>query len=171
MGAYVDAFASWLGATPMSMYLQSQTAWLWPVCETLHFMGLTVLVGAVGFFDLRLLGVIKRVSIPAAADLLPWAAGGFGVNLITGMVFLVSEPSQYAASTAWWAKVFFLVVALLNVAVFEKLLKAKAHALQLGADTPTAFKIAGALSLIAWSGVLYFGRMMPYIGAPEFAGF
>jgi hypothetical protein len=29
---------------------------------------------------------------------------------------------------------------------------------------PTAFKIAGAISLASWFMVLYWGRMLPYIG-------
>jgi hypothetical protein len=33
-----------------------------------------------------------------------------------------------------------------------------------GEDTPTSFKIVGGVSLFSWFAVLYFGRMLPYIG-------
>ena len=33
-----------------------------------------------------------------------------------------------------------------------------------GADTSTAAKAIGFISLVAWFGVLYFGRMLPFIG-------
>ena len=33
-----------------------------------------------------------------------------------------------------------------------------------GADTPLGAKIIGAVSLISWLGVLYWGRMLPFIG-------
>ena len=34
----------------------------WAACETLHFIGLSLLIGMIGTFDLRLLGVAKRVT-------------------------------------------------------------------------------------------------------------
>jgi hypothetical protein len=34
--------------------------WLWAICETLHFIGLALLIGTAGVFDLRLLGLIRR---------------------------------------------------------------------------------------------------------------
>jgi hypothetical protein len=50
-----------LQSTSVSLFLQSQSAWLWPLSETLHFIGLALLIGATGFFDLRLLGFMKRL--------------------------------------------------------------------------------------------------------------
>ncbi len=38
---------------------------LWPTLETLHYLGLCLLLGAVGLFDLRVLGLFKGLS-PAA---------------------------------------------------------------------------------------------------------
>ena len=39
------------------------TAWAWPTMESLHFLGLCLLIGWIGTFDLRLLGVARRVPI------------------------------------------------------------------------------------------------------------
>jgi len=167
----MDPFIVWLSATPLSALLKAQIPWLWPVSETLHFVGLSLFIGIVGFFDLRLLGVIRRVSVRAVADLLPWAMAGFVVNLITGLVFLISQPGQYAASSAWWAKAFFLLIGALNIVLFEVAFKKRAYAVEAGEDPPLSCKVFGAVSLAAWSGVLFFGRMLPYIGAPEGAGF
>ena len=61
----VDVFVQWLRATPASQWINTST-WIWPLCESLHFMGLSLLVGITGFFDLRLMGFFKRVSIAAA---------------------------------------------------------------------------------------------------------
>ena len=69
-------FAQWLHATPASNWINS-SRWLWPLCESLHFMGLSLLIGITGFFDLRLMGFFRRVSIAAARDLMPFALAGF----------------------------------------------------------------------------------------------
>ncbi len=73
--------AQWLESTRLTYYLQSVT-WLWSVAETLHFIGLTLLIGFAGFLDLRLMGFMKSVSITAAKKFMPWAIFGFVVELL-----------------------------------------------------------------------------------------
>jgi len=58
----MDAFVEWLKATPLSQAIVF-SVWIWPACETLHFIGLTLVIGIVGFFDLRLMGFFKRISV------------------------------------------------------------------------------------------------------------
>src|SRR5207245_333745 len=48
----------------------------WPSLETLHFVGLTLLIGVVLLIDLRMLGVMKNIAFPAVHRLLPWAILG-----------------------------------------------------------------------------------------------
>ena len=164
------AFAAWLHHTTLSLMLQGQVQWLWPVCESLHFAGLALLVGIAGMFDLRLLGFMKRVPIAVVQDFMPWAVVGFGVNLTTGLVFVISEPSQYFTNPTWWVKVAFLFVSGLNAAIYQFGFGRRAARLPAGEDTPMSFKVIGAVSLVSWFGVLWAGRMLPFIGAAIGAG-
>src|SRR5690606_20987461 len=68
----------------------SNTPWTWITSETLHFIGLSLLVGVVLLIDLRMFGVIKGISYATLDRLLPWAILGFGLNTITGMLFYVA---------------------------------------------------------------------------------
>ena len=61
--------------------------WVWPLCETLHFVGLCLLLGVVLMVDLRMLGVGKSLSFAALYQLLPLGMLGFTINLVTGMIF------------------------------------------------------------------------------------
>jgi len=63
-----------------------------------------------------------------------------------------------------------LILAGLNALLFQTTLSQKIVALQPGEETPMTFKIVGAVSLITWLGVLYFGRLMPFWGASTSAG-
>src|SRR5436190_635135 len=67
----------------------------WPLCETLHFFGLSLLVGTVGVFDLRVLGIARRIPIDALQRLTRWGIVGWGLNLVTGLMFLMTFPNQY----------------------------------------------------------------------------
>ena len=159
----MNAFVEWLGATPVSTWI-NQSTWIWPFCETLHFIGLSLVLGITGFFDLRLIGVFRSVSIRAAHDLMPLALVGFAINLLTGALFLIALPGQYAHNRMFWYKVGFIMLAGLNALLYETTLSAKALALAPGADTPRTIKLIGLVSLGSWLAVLYCGRMLPFLG-------
>jgi hypothetical protein len=160
----MNMFVVWLKATPVSQTLAAQAEWLWPLCESFHFVGLVLVIGCAGFFDLRLMGFMRhQISMTAAHGFVKWAKVGFGISLCTGLIFFVSEPQQYVVKSAWWAKVAFLGVAGLNAMIFEKILSKQVDAADQSGIQPLAFKIVGFVSLLAWLAVLYFGRMLPYL--------
>ena len=153
----------WLKSTYISQQMVTQP-WLWPISETLHFIGLTLVIGIAGLFDLRLMGFVRRMSVEAAMSMRGWAALGVAICGVTGILFFVGAPEQYLPNPAFWDKVFFLVVAMLNIAFFETRLGKKMLALGPEDPTPLSFKITGAVSMASWFMVLYFGRMLAFIG-------
>ena len=159
----LDALATWVQATTLSQAFQAQVEWLWPLCESLHFLALCILIGAAGLFDLRLLGLVRGLSVETAHRFIPWAKGAFAVSTATGIVFLVSQPYQYATNLSMWFKVLFLIVAGANAAIYEFVYSHRLRHLPPDADPPLAAKVIGGLSLVSWFAVLYFGRMIPYL--------
>ena len=153
----------WLHKTAISVALQAESPWLWPLCETIHFIGLTLLLGVTGYFDLRLLGVGKRVSVADVKEFMPWAIVGFALCAITGVIFFVSEPPTYLQNPAWWPKVVCLVIAGTNALVFETGFGKQVSAMRADDQTPMAFKIIALVSLASWMGVLVFGRMLGFV--------
>jgi hypothetical protein len=158
-----DAIVIWLKSTAVSHAMSSSPV-LWPICEMLHFVGLALLIGAAGLIDLRLMGFLKSVPVTAMMQLRKWAALGLLINVVTGTLFFVGAPGQYINNPAWYAKLSFLLVAMINVAVFETRQGRRMLTLASGVNTPVSFKIAGAVSIGSWFLVLYFGRMLPFIG-------
>ena len=156
-------FALWVESTRISKALFDIT-WLWPLCESLHFVGLCMLIGGAGLLDLRLLGLFRGVALRDVKALMPWAIGGFAVNAMTGTLFLIMQPHLYLTSGVWWWKFSFIGIAGLNAAFFETRLARPALALHPHADMPGRLKIVGGLSLFCWFAVLYCGRMLPYLG-------
>ena len=110
----MHTFQIWLvsafGGAPAVADLMN-TAWAWPMAESLHFIGLCMLVGAIGAFDLRLLGVARRVPIAAVHRLVPWGIAGFVLNVSTGLLFLLSAPDQYIYNPAFHLKLMFIAIA------------------------------------------------------------
>ena len=74
-------FAAWVESTPISKTLFGMS-WLWPACESLHFIGLCMLIGGAGLLDLRLMGMFRGVPIRHVKAMMPWAIGGFLINAV-----------------------------------------------------------------------------------------
>jgi hypothetical protein len=140
----------------------TNTPWMWPTCETLHFVGLSLLVGVVFVVDLRVLGVMKGVSFAYLHRLLPWAALGFGLNVVTGMLFFVGIPGQYTKNPAFYWKVALVMLAGLNALYFTLL--EEPWSLGPGEDAPLTAKFAAASAMVLWVGVMYCGSMLPFLG-------
>jgi hypothetical protein len=142
--------------------------WAWPLCESLHFIGMAMLVGVAGVIDLRLLGMAKGLPLGPLQRLMPWAALGFAINLITGFVFIAGNPRQYIGpplSLSFAAKMLFILLAGLNVFLFYTTgLKRLVDRVEAGHDAPLGAKVSAAVSLFLWVGVMYWGRMLQFFG-------
>ena len=156
-------FSAWLEATTVSKSL-FDLPWLWPLCESLHFVGLALLIGGAGLLDLRLMGMFRGVPLRAIKAFMPFAIGGFLVNALTGLLFLVMQPHLYLSGGIFWTKMGFIGVAGCNAMFFETRLSVRALGLAPDDDMPWAVKGIGAVSLFSWFAVLYCGRMLPYLG-------
>jgi hypothetical protein len=138
--------------------------WSWPALETLHFLGLCLLIGAVLIMDLRLIGFQRMIPLKAVHGLMPVALAGFAINLVTGLGFLFGDPRLYAANYAFWVKMTLVLLAGLNFLLF--LFKVEPALAKLGPHdaTPMSAKAVATASLVFWFGVLLYGRLLPYLG-------
>jgi hypothetical protein len=164
----VQAFlyaARWLHNSPLGWAAAGGWPWLWAACESVHFMGMALLIGAVGLLDARMLGLFKGLPIAPLERLVPWGVLGFVINLSTGLVFFAGAPEQYVENIAFWLKMLFVLLAGVNVSLFYFTgLSRRVDRLGAGEDAPMAAKLIAGVSLFLWFGVLYWGRMLPFIG-------
>lgn len=139
------------------------TAWAWPLFETLHFLGLSLMMGALLVVDLRLLGFFRNLSVQGTLQLLPWVSLGFGINLLTGLMFLVGDPQRYVIHMGFRIKMLLVVLAGLNALWFIVRINRPMLIWPSHCDPPLEAKLIGALSLVFWFGVLIMGRLIPYV--------
>jgi uncharacterized membrane protein len=136
--------------------------WMWPTCETLHFVGLSLLLGVVLAVDLRMLGVMKNISFMTLHRLLPWGILGFGINVLTGMLFFVGAPEQYTTNGAFQWKIALVMIAAVNALYFTVI--DETWVLGPGDDAPMMAKLMAASAMVLWVGVMFCGSMLPFLG-------
>lgn len=142
-------------------------SWFWPICEMLHFVGLALLVGITGLYDLRLLGVAKGVPLAPLHRLMPWALVGFGITAATGFIFVTGNafkpPIDLFLNLTFQLKMLFLALAGANAAYFYlSPVHDAVEAVGPGEDAPRAAKVIAATSLVLWISIIYMGRMIPW---------
>jgi hypothetical protein len=130
--------------------------------ESLHFIGLCLLFGVVLAGNLRILGFMKNASFVDVHRLLPWGVWGFVINSVTGMLFFAGAAGQYIENPAFHLKMLFMLLAGANVLYLT--LFDEVWALGPGDSAPMSAKLVAASQVFLWVGVIYYGRMLPYIG-------
>jgi len=166
---FPEPWELWIRATVLHQFVQDNGAWLWPLLESLHFLGLSLLFGTIGVFDLRVLGVGRAIPPGALHRLIPIGIAGYAVNVLTGIIFFTGFPEQYFYNSAFWWKGTFMAIAGVNVAAFY--LTASFREVKLlpaGADAPFRAKLIAGTSLGAWCAVLICGRLLTFFRPPFF---
>jgi hypothetical protein len=144
--------------------------WAWGVGQSLHFVGMVLLIGTVGILDLRMLGMAKQFPIAALKKLIPWGVFGFLLCLATGLFFVTGiyanvniHPYVVLMSDVFLQIKFgFILLAGLNLLAFYATGMSRAvDRLGAGEDAPPLAKFFAGASLVFWIAVMYFARLIP----------
>lgn len=162
----MEALASWMTATGIVNFVSTHD-WVWVLCETLHFIGMSVLIGTIGVVDLRILGVGKGLSIHTLEKLVPIGVIAFLVNAVTGFIFIagnpVGGPMEYLGNLSLQIKMLLVLIAGINVLVFYFFgIERQLAGVPPEGNAPGNAKVIAAVSLLAWFSVILFGRLIMY---------
>lgn len=160
---FTDPFFSRLEHTAFATAV-SQSTWMFPTIETLHVLCITLVVGTIMIVDLRLLNITSRQRPVSELmrETLPWTWIAFVCAVITGSMLFSSSAVKYTHNGPFEAKMVLLLVAGLNMAVFHLGAGRKIHLWDRNAMTPAGARVAGALSLAIWIGVICLGRWIGF---------
>ena len=152
-----------LQATPVGEGLR-QSEVVFPLVETAHVLALALSVGTVMWFDLRLLGVAMRHDPVSAvfARLKAWMLAGFAVMFVTGGLMFWALAGDLYGSGPFRVKVALLGLAGLNILVYHLTVDRDRARWDRDPVPPAGARLAGALSLALWLGVIAAGRFTAY---------
>lgn len=153
----MDEVAALLSATGIAQAMRF-SRWIYAGANTAHVLGVALLVGAVVPLNLRFLGFRRGIDATGLARLLvPVAATGAGLAVLSGLLLFLARPETYLASPLFLLKLALVVTGLLH-ALDLQLLHRPEHA---GA---ARLRASALLSCGLWLGALVAGRMIAYAG-------
>ena len=141
-----------------------ENLWLYPSIEIVHIVGFTTLVGSVVMFDLRVLGISRRISVRALArHLLPWSVAALVVIVPTGLMMFSAHAQDFISNRAFQVKMGLLLAAGINAAIFHTGPYASVAKWDTDATAPLGARLSVALSIVIWIGVICCGRLLAYL--------
>jgi hypothetical protein len=162
----MEALSDFLISTGIGDYVATHD-WVWPLCETLHFFAMSVLIGTVGAVDLRVMGFLKGIPIRLLDKFIPLGVISFFINLTTGFIFIagnpVGGPMEYLTNLSLQIKMLLVLIAGINLLVFYVSgMHRQLEAVPADGDAPRGAKVVALVSLTAWIFVIVMGRFIMY---------
>jgi len=156
----IMSWLEWCSNTSTIVFIRDSSFGM-PAVQSVHLVGLTVLLAAILVLNLRLAGVTMMDWRLAEVErqLRPWAWVGATLVLASGAVMFLGNPAKYLANPAFQLKMASLALAMLcQFGVFRSFFRSEP-----GVRPRTANLVVAALSLTFWFAVGWAGRAIAFV--------
>jgi hypothetical protein len=158
----------WLQSWPLAVFIH-KTPWAFTTIAIVHVVAISLVIGSIAVVDLRLLGLAstKRPFTELARAFLPWTWSAFAVAVVAGSLLFISQAAAYFVNTVFWIKMCVLMLAGINMLIFELIIVRGVEKWNLAAAPPAAARLAGGISLVCWALIVAFGRWTGFSMLPD----
>jgi hypothetical protein len=156
-------FCEWLETTPVAIFVREAT-YGFSTMVGIHIIGLTLSVGTLLWFDLRLLGrsMPQTRVTEVYRRLAPFILTGFTVMFVSGAILFAGYATSAYANPYFYIKLTAMLVAGANALFYHFRTEREIAAWNDAAKPPRLAAMAGAISIAVWTIAILAGRMMAY---------
>ena len=161
----VRDFALWLATTSPSVFIQEHNAWTIPAIQSIHIVGIALVMGSVLMIDLRILGWAwaDQTLQQTTRRFGPWLTGSLWLLLATGLLMVIGEPVRELVTFSFWLKMALVAIGAL-VAVR---LPARRSAVTSGSGKTRlvhrrSIKALAIVTFLVWVCIIVLGRLIAY---------
>lgn len=159
----MEAFATFAEALEASAFgaWARGSSYAYPAANLVHLTGLVMLVGGIGFLDLRLAGFFRRIPVqPLWSVLTPFGIAGLALMVPSGFIMFAADATALAGSETFQRKLVLIVLALANAAAYRIAWRRRVP--DWDATAPVAARSLAITSLLLWLTVAALGRLIAY---------
>ena len=140
-----------------------------PLSQTIHILGVAIVMTAIGMLNLQLLGVrvTKQSFAELSAGWMPWIWSALAVLFVTGAIQTIAEPTRELMNNTFRIKIVMLLIAVAITVLYRTQVKKDPDYWQRSGDRRAAAFALASLSLVLWLGIVAAGRLVAYVGAIE----
>ena len=157
-------FAKWLSTTFLSVLIQRHNSWVIPTIQTIHIVGIGVVLGSVFIIDLRVLGWagMDQTLRQTTTRFGPWLTAALYVQLATGVLMVIGEPGRELVTFSFWLKMVFVAVGTLIAAIFQITLRNHEQKWEGTLVNRRSIKCLAVLTFLIWVCIIILGRLIAY---------
>jgi hypothetical protein len=160
----VKQFALWLSTTPPSVFIQEHNAWAIPAIQSIHIVGIALVMGSVLMIDLRILGWawVDQTLRQTVARFGPWLTGSLWLLLATGILMVIGEPVRELVTFSFWLKMALVAVGTVVAVLFQRALSRHDQHGENSLASQPSVKALAILTFLVWAFVIVLGRLIAY---------
>jgi hypothetical protein len=160
----LNHLAEWLSTTYPSVFIQNHNSWVIPTIQSIHIVGIAVVMASVFMIDLRILewAGLDQTLQQTTNRFGPWLNGALYVQLITGVLMVIGEPVRELVTISFWLKMFLVAVGTVVAVIFQSTLRKHE---QLWGETlvkRSSIKFLAVFTFLVWVCIIVLGRLIAY---------
>ena len=157
-------FALWLASTPPSVFIQEHNAWAIPAIQSVHIVGIALVMGSVLMIDLRILGLAwtDQTLRQTTSRFGPWLTASLWLLLVTGLLMVVGEPVRELVTFSFWLKMALVAVGTVVAVAFQRALRREERRWEDTASHGGSIKALAVVTFLVWIAVIFLGRLIAY---------
>ena len=157
-------FAEWLSTTAPSVFIQTNNGWVVPGLQSIHIVGIALILGAIFMIDLRILGLAGRDQTlsETTSRFGPWLTGALCLLLATGILQVIGEPVRELVSFSFWLKMALVAISTVIVVAFQKSLRKRREEWEQVLVNRGGIKALTVFTFLIWAFIIILGRLIAY---------
>jgi uncharacterized protein DUF6644 len=160
----VKQFAEWLSTTFPSVFIQDHNTWAIPTIQSIHIVGIAMVIGSVLMIDLRILGLagMDQTLQQTTRRFGPWLTGSLWLLLATGILMVVGEPVRELVTFSFWLKMALVAIGTAAALIFQVALRRHDRHWEETLTRSASIKTLAILTFLIWAFVIVLGRLIAY---------
>ena len=160
----MNHFAEWLSATFPSIFMQTHEAWVLPIIQSVHIVGIGTALGSALMITLRLLGWVgtDQSLLETQQRFGPWLTGALFLLLASGCLLIIAEPVRELITFSFWLKMACVATMAIIAAAFQASLRKNDQHWEHTLVRRPAVRLAAILTVVLWGCIIVLGRLIAY---------
>ena len=157
-------FAAWLSTTFPSVFIQEHNSWAIPTIQSIHIVGIAIVMGSVLMIDLRILGWagMDQTLRQTASRFGPWLTGSLWLLLATGILMVIGEPVRELVTFSFWLKMALVASGTVVAVIFQAALRRHEQQWEGTLVHRPSVKGLAILTFLIWACIIVLGRLIAY---------
>jgi len=157
-------FAEWLSTTAPSVFIQRHEAWMIPSIQSVHIVGIGLVVGCIFMVTLRIFGwaSMDQTLGQTHSRFDPWLIGALWLVAATGVLMVIGEPVRELVTFSFWLKMLLVALVVTIAVSFRRMVRRHEPAWEDAFGKRASAKAMAAFTCALLVCIIILGRLIAY---------